>query len=156
MAHITVAEERYQFTPELKKKVYYLLGAGIVLFIVGLVLAMSGGGHDDAGGHAAVSASQEMVASLQDHASAPHAEAGEHHGSSLWLKRMWASLWTNNMYFVGIAIIGLFFVAIQYAAQAGWSAGILRIPLAMAQWLPIAGILTLVLWFLASGDLFHW
>lgn len=158
MAHITVEDERYQFTPQLKKKVYYLLGAGIVLFILGLVLAMTGGGHhEDAGGHAALSVSKEMVASLQDHASAPHAEdGGEHHGSSAWLKRTWAALWTNNMYFVGLAIIGLFFVAVQYAAQAGWSAGILRVPLAMAQWLPIAGILTLILWFLVRHDVFHW
>jgi hypothetical protein len=157
MAHITVAEERYQFTPQLKKKVYYLLGAGIALFILGLIIAMTGGGHEEGGHHGALSASQEMVASLQDHASAPHAEAGGgHHGSAVWLKRTWAALWTNNMYFVGLAIIGLFFVAVQYAAQAGWSAGILRVPLAMAQWLPIAGILTLILWFLIRHDVFHW
>lgn len=157
MAHITVAEERYNFTPELRRKVYYLLGAGVVCFVLGLVLAMTGGGHEEGGSHAAVTASQEMVASLQDHPSAQHAdEGGEHHGSSLWLKRTWATLWTNNMYFIGLAIIGLFFVAVQYAAQAGWSAGILRVPMAMAQWLPIAGILTLVLWFLVRHDLFHW
>ncbi|MDV3308319.1 MAG: quinol:cytochrome C oxidoreductase [Cyclobacteriaceae bacterium] len=156
MAHITVADEQYQFTPEVKKKVYYLLGAGVVLFIIGLALAMFGGSHDEAGSHAATTVSHEMVASLQDHAAAPHAEDGEHHGSSIWLKRTWAALWTNNMYFVGLAIIGLFFVAVQYASSAGWSAGILRVPLAMAQWLPIAGILTLVLWFLIRHDVFHW
>src|SRR5690606_32934362 len=157
MAHITVAEERYQFTPEHKKKIYIFLGAGVALFILGLILAMTGGGHEEGGHHGALSTSHEMVASLQDHASAPHAEeAGEHHGGAVWLKRTWAALWTNNMYFVGLAIIGLFFVAVQYAAQAGWSAGLLRVPLAMAQWLPIAGILTLVLWFLIRHDVFHW
>ncbi len=157
MAHITVAEERYQFTPELRRKIYYLLGAGVVLFILGVVLIMVGGGHEEGGSHASVSASQEMVASLQDHAAAPHAEAGgEHEGSPLWLKRTWASVWTNNMFFLGLGIIGLFFVAIQYASAAGWSAGILRIPLAMGQWLPIAGILTLVLYFIAGHTLFHW
>lgn len=157
MAHITVAEEQYNFTPELKKKVFYLLGAGILLFIIGLVLAMVSPAHEEGGGHAAAGASQELVASLQDDAAAAQGhEAAEHHGSAVWLKRTWATLWTNNMYFVGLGIIGLFFVAIQYAAQAGWSTGLLRVPLAMAHWIPIAGILTLVLWFLVRYDLFHW
>lgn len=157
MAHITVAEENYNFTPGTKKSLYYLLGAGVVVFILGLILAMTGAGHEEAGGHAAVDASQELVASLQHDAavSEGHGEAA-HEGSALWLKRTWATLWTNNMFFIGLAIIGLFFVAVQYAAQAGWSAGILRVPLAMAQWLPISGVLTLVLWFLVRHDLFHW
>lgn len=157
MAHITVTEEQYNFTPALKKQLYYLLGVGILLFVIGLVLAMTAGGHEAAGGHASAGASQELVASLQDGAAAVQGhEAAEHHGSAVWLKRTWATLWTNNMYFLGIAIIGLFFVTVQYASQAGWSAGMLRLPLAMGQWLPIAGILTLVLWFLARHDLFHW
>lgn len=157
MAHITVTEEQYNFTPALKKQLYYLLGAGILLFVIGLVLAMTSGGHEAAGGHASAGASHELVASLQDGAAAVQGhEAAEHHGSAVWLKRTWATLWTNNMYFLGIAIIGLFFVTVQYASQAGWSAGMLRLPLAMGQWLPIAGILTLVLWFLARHDLFHW
>src|SRR5690606_2119952 len=157
MAHITVAEEQYNFTPELKKKVFYLLGTGILLFIIGLVLAMVSPAHEEGGGHSDAGASQELVASLQDDAAAAQGhEATEHHGSAVWLKRTWATLWTNNMYFVGLGIIGLFFVAIQYAAQAGWSTGLLRVPLAMAHWIPIAGILTLVLWFLVRYDLFHW
>jgi hypothetical protein len=58
--------------------------------------------------------------------------------------------------FAGLGLIGLFFVAIQYASQAGWSTHINRIPLAMGQWIPVAGILSLVIWFVAKGDLFHW
>jgi hypothetical protein len=62
----------------------------------------------------------------------------------------------NNVFFTGLGIIGLFFVAIQYAAQAGWSSGLKRIPLAMGSWIPVAGVLMLGLWFLVKGDLFHW
>jgi hypothetical protein len=47
-------------------------------------------------------------------------------------------------------------VAIQFAAQAGWSAGVKRIGMAMGSWIPVAGILMLGLWFLVKGDLFHW
>jgi len=52
--------------------------------------------------------------------------------------------------------VGVFFFALQYAAQAGWSAGIKRIPLAFGSWLPIAGILMLVSFFVFGHDLFHW
>ena len=160
MAHqVEVREENYVFRPETKKKLVYLLVAGIVLFGLGVVFAMTGGGHDEHGGGHAQNASHEMVASVQQHeaASTEHnAAAGEHHGSPVWLKRIYTTLWMNNIFFVGAGIIGLFFVAIQYAAMAGWSVGVKRVGLAMGTWIPIGGILTLVLWFATSGDVFHW
>ena len=157
--HVEVIEEKFVFTPETKKKLVYLLVTGILLFVLGVVLAMNGGGHDEHGGGHASNASQEMVASVQQHeaASTGHeAAAEEHHGSPVWLKRVYTTLWMNNIFFVGAGIIGLFFVAIQYAAMAGWSVGVKRVGLAMGTWIPIAGILTLVLWFVTSGDVFHW
>jgi hypothetical protein len=162
MAHITVADEQYIFKPEARVKVYYLLGAGLLLFILGLVLSMTGVNHHEGSEHpySGVSASHELVATEQHDASVAEsqvpAEHGEHTGSPIWLKRVWTTLWMNNIYFIGIGLIGLFFVAIQYAAQAGWSAGLIRVPLAMAQWLAYAGILTLILWFLVRHDVFHW
>jgi hypothetical protein len=69
---------------------------------------------------------------------------------------LYADLWINNVYFTGIAVIGVFFFALQYAAQAGWSAGLKRIPEAFGYWLPFAGILMLAFFFIAGGDLFHW
>ena len=157
--HVEVIEEKFVFTPETKKKLVYLLVTGILLFVLGVVLAMTGGGHDEHGGGHASNASQEMVASVQQHEAASpghEAAAGEHHGSPVWLKRVYTTLWMNNIFFVGAGIIGLFFVAIQYAAMAGWSVGVKRVGLAMGTWIPIAGILTLVLWFVTGGDVFHW
>lgn len=152
-----VAEEHYIFSPGAKKNIYILLAVGVVLFIVGLIMAMSGGGHEAEGGHSSLGVSTALVASADEVAASDgHAAAGEHHGSAPWVKRLYTTLWANNMYFVGLGLIGLFFVAIQYAAAAGWSAGIVRIPLAMGHWIPIAGILTLVLWFVVKADVFHW
>lgn len=91
-----------------------------------------------------------------EHAAAGHNAAGEHHGSPTWLKRLFTTLWMHNIYFTGIGLIGLFFIAIQYAAQAGWSVGVKRVALAMGSWIPVAGILTLVLYFIVSKDIFHW
>lgn len=159
MAHQTVADEQFEFNASARKKLFILLGAGIVLMILGLIFAMnSEGGEGHGAGHASLH-SQELVASIDQHSSTDgHAAGaeGEHHGSPTWLKRLYTSLWMNNIFFVGLGIIGLFFIAIHYASQAGWSSGILRIPLAMGSWLPIAGILTIVLWFITSHDVFHW
>jgi hypothetical protein len=158
-AEVHIQEERYIFKPETKKKIIYLLLTGIVLFALGLFLAMNSGGHEAAGeGHASIE-TQNMMASIQHEAAAPteqNAEGGEHHENPTWLKRLYTTLWMNNVFFTGLGIIGLFFVAIQFAAQAGWSSGIKRIPLAMGSWIPVAGFLMLGLWFLVKGDLFHW
>jgi len=148
-----VADEQYIFKPETKRSIFILLGVGILLFVVGVFMAMNAGEHHAAEGHhASVEISKTLVASTE-----PAGEASaEHHETAIWLKKIYSSLWHNNVFFTGMGLIGLFFVAIQYAAQAGWSAPIKRIPLAMGQWIPISGILMLGLWFFVKGDVFHW
>ncbi|WP_236675814.1 quinol:cytochrome C oxidoreductase [Chryseolinea lacunae] len=123
----------------------------------------SGGGEEHGAGatehHAAVATSHDMVASAEHGAAASeghHAEGGEHHETTYWVKRLFTTLWMNNVYFTGLGLIGLFFVAIQYAAQAGWSVGVKRIALAMGTWIPFAGLLMLALWFITKHDVFHW
>lgn len=167
-AEVHIQEERYIFKPELKKKIFIFLLAGVLVFGLGLFLAMTSGGHEEGAEHgkkeehASVSETNKMTASLQHEqeeatAADEHKGAeGEHHESPTWLKRLYTTLWMNNVFFTGLGIIGLFFVAIQYAAQAGWSSGLKRIPLAMGSWIPVAGVLMLGLWFLVKGDLFHW
>jgi hypothetical protein len=160
MAHIAVSEEQYIFRPETRNKFLILLAVGVVLFILGLFLDMnSGGGHDQHGGEHGMIKTEQLTASAE--ATTPqepeHAEAsGEHHETAHWLKRLYTTLWMNNILFTGLGLIGLFFVAIQYAAQAGWSVGVLRVALSMGSWIPVAGILMLVLWFVSSHDIFHW
>src|SRR5690606_26706620 len=140
MAHVIIEDEQYIFRPETRNKLLIVLGVGVFLLIVGVLMAISGGAPEAGGGHAMVE-QQELVASTaQDHAVAQHAEShGEHSGPAYWLKRLYTSLWMNNVFFMGLGIIGLFFVAIHYAAQAGWSAGLVRVPLTMGNWIPIAG-----------------
>ena len=159
---MSITEERYSLTPGTTKRIFTTLAVGVILSILGVILSMNEDhGHGDT--HALNKENATLLAS-NAHAHASLADAGGeeghggdgHHGSAPWLKRVWANLWVNNIYFTGLAIIGLFFVAIQYAASAGWSAGMLRIPMAMGSWIPIAGILMVVSWFIAKGDLFHW
>lgn len=79
---------------------------------------------------------------------------GAHHFS--WIKRVWANLWLNSVFFAGIAVIGVFFVAIQYVAHAGWSANLIRIPLAFGNFLPIVFGIMLVVFIFGHHDIFHW
>jgi len=157
--HITVEAEQYTFKPETKRTLLILIGVGLLVFALGVVLAMNNGhGEHEAAGHASAEISQKLVASAESISSTePVAEAhGEHHESPTWLKRIYTSLWMNNIYFVGLGLVGLFFVCIQYAAQAGWSSGLQRVPFAMGRWIPIAGVLTIALWVFTGQELFHW
>lgn len=130
-----MTEERYEFTSTAKKRLIITLVVGLAVFALG-TLMISSGGHD---AHGAETAGAE----------------GGHHAFN-WMQRIWSNLWINNVFFAGLSIIGVFFVAIQYAAQAGWSAGIKRIPLAFGGWLPIAFVLMLVVYIFGGHDIFHW
>src|SRR5882757_3364527 len=48
-------------------------------------------------------------------------------------------------YFTCVCAAGVMFCAIQYAAQAGWSASLLRIPQAFGKVLPVAGLILIVI-----------
>lgn len=147
-----MAEEQFQFTAKAKKTLSILAVVGIVLLILGIFSASSNS-HADEAGHA----DTEQVAEShgeEAHAGEEHA-AEEGHGYH-WSKRIFANLWINNMYFVGLALLGVFFVAIQYVSQAGWSAALIRIPMSFGNWLPIGGILTLIIFLVGGHDIFHW
>ncbi len=170
-----MSEERFDFNPGIRKKIFIAAILGVVLIILGNIFQPKGHGeeHGDEGTHT------EQVADTGHEEAGDHDTEGDHdqgddhgaadaghgaeadghgggHGEKGWFSRLKADLWINNVYFVGLALIGLFFFAIQYAAQAGWSAYIIRVPLSMAHWLPYAGVLMIVLFFLVKGDIFHW
>ena len=131
MAHVTNynLDQKFDFTAALKKSIFIMGAIGAVLLIAGVLIAMFGGpGHGE--------------------------EAGAH--AFHWSKRFFANLWVNNVFFAGIAIIGVFFFAIQYAAQAGWSVPLLRVFLSFGSWLPYAAGLLLITFFIAGYDIFHW
>jgi len=150
-------DEQYTFTTTAKKRLAILAISGIVLIIIGLFIAISGDENGSGDEHGLSAVENKMLADADLNINSLTSENEEEgHGSPTWLKRLYTSIWINNIYFVGIALIGVFFVALQYAAQAGWSAGIKRIPEAFGYWLPIAGVLTVVMFFVAGHDIFHW
>jgi len=71
-------------------------------------------------------------------------------------QRMWATLLFTNFFFLGIALIGLFFVSVFNIGQAGWHANFKRIPEAMSTYIPLGALLMIpILWF-GHHDLYHW
>lgn len=72
-------------------------------------------------------------------------------------QRFWANVLLNQVLFTGIALGSLFFLALQYTVNVGWSVGLKRIPEAVSGFLPLGGIL--MLFFLFFGgiySLYHW
>ncbi|WP_437920964.1 quinol:cytochrome C oxidoreductase [Sphingobacterium sp. LRF_L2] len=63
----------------------------------------------------------------------------------IMVERTYANLLLMGYYFTCVCAAGAFFVALQMVTQSGWSAGLIRIPQAMAGVLPIAAILLLVI-----------
>ena len=148
-------DEKYVFTSKAKRNLLIILVAGVVFTAIGIMMNMGGGHETEAGQHASVAAADNLVASTEMVAS-DAAEGGDHHETATWLKRVYTSLWINNVYFVGLAVIGLFFFAIHHAASAYWSTAMIRVAMAMGNWLPIALVLMLGVFFIAGHDLFHW
>jgi hypothetical protein len=70
-------------------------------------------------------------------------------------QRGWANLLLNNVYFVSLSVGALLFLSIQRVTHSGWSAGFIRIPEAMAGYLPVAAILFLIMIF-GAHSLYHW
>jgi hypothetical protein len=154
-----MAKEIFEFTGALKKKLYIVAIVGFALLMIGGLL--SGGEHESEENASEMSTAEDVDHSTEA-GQEDHAEVGGHgeeasaeHGGG-WFKRVKIDLWINNVYFTGLALIGIFFFALQYVSQAGWSTYIIRIPLSMAQWLPYAFALMLVTFALFGHDIFHW
>jgi len=172
MAHHNISvnlDEKFDFSAGIKKKLFMLIGAGVLLLIIGVIMAMNSGHHGEE--HHATAVNTELRANASEHTDAVHETAAEHadvksgdvehheegaHHKPLWAVRLIKDLWQNNIFFAGIALIGIFFVAFNYVAWAGWSAGIVRIPSAFGNYLFVAAPLTIILFLVFGHDLFHW
>ena len=128
-------KDNFIFSSNIKKNLFYLFIVGLLLSVIGAFFVINGGN-----GHA-----EEL-----------HSIANESHSSFQWYHRLFSNLWINNMYFIGISVTAVFFVAIQYVAQAGWSAGIIRVPMSFGSWLPYGFVLLIITFAIGNHDIFHW
>ena len=68
-------------------------------------------------------------------------------GLSVDAKRTWTAFLINHFYFLSLAMGGLFIAAVQWLTSAMWSAPVRRISESFVAYLPIAAVLTIVLYF---------
>jgi hypothetical protein len=185
-SHFTPAnvEEHFEFTAAARKKTLISLLVGLVMLAIGIFFLANGigEGHETVAGtheatshvaaghlaeatkdvsHEAAKQTKEAVATVTHEAENVKAEVHETsaavgHHEYHWTKRLWANLWLNSVFFTGIAIVGMFFVSLQYLAKAGWSSAIKRIPEAFPAFLPYVGVLMLIIFLVGGHDLFHW
>jgi len=74
-------------------------------------------------------------------------------------ERLWANLLVNGFFFFAIALGALFFLALQYATESGWSMALKRIFEAVMMYLPVGATILCIIF--ASGTfqvhgLYHW
>ncbi|GGH05823.1 quinol:cytochrome C oxidoreductase [Sphingobacterium alkalisoli] len=75
----------------------------------------------------------------------------------IMVERTYANLLLMGYYFTCVCAAGAFFVALQLVTQSGWSAGLIRIPQAMASILPIASVILFIIIALglSTHNLYH-
>jgi hypothetical protein len=154
-------DEKFSFTGKAKSKVITLIIVGAVLAVLGYILLQVDGGHSTHGAEHITPVVEKTIehseAVMTEHTvTTEHEAKAEHHGKPAWAKRIIKDIWQNNVFFGGIALIGVFFLSFNYVAYAGWSALIKRVPEAFGYYLPVFAILTLLLIAVFGHDIFHW
>ena len=60
-------------------------------------------------------------------------------------QRPWSSLLICTLFFLMISVAATLWWALQYVAQAGWSALLLRVPMAISSFIPYGALLIFIL-----------
>lgn len=152
--HVKVVD-KFEFAGSARKLTLGLIGVGLVLFVLGIFLAMNAGdGHAADHGHHGSLAPATQTVTL---ASAGGEHGGAHHGPlGGWLGRVWSNILLNGVYFLGVAILALFFIAYNYVSESGWYAFFKRLPESMAHFIFIAFPILIVTFFLGKDYLYFW
>jgi hypothetical protein len=70
--------------------------------------------------------------------------------------RAWQAYLTSLFYFVSLAAVGLFYVAIQFLTKAGWSVLVRRVFESFTAYLPLGAMLTFVFALFGGSTLYTW
>ena len=150
----------FEFTGKAKTLAYILILVGVIAWVAGYMLNGSSASHHDEGHNT------EMVAAHDTHGEAEHADhaEGSHahddadhaaHEMHQINNRPWSALLVNSFFFMALGLGALFFLAVQYAASVGWSAGLTRLMEAVALFMPIPLLVIIVLFVLGHFHVHH-
>ncbi len=155
---IEIKEEHFVFGDKLKKFSFMLIGIGLLLTIIG-IFSIPHHDHSAEGDnhhHASVHTHVDHWGDHQVNNPAPPPTPEDPGLEKPWYSRITANLLVNSYFFLLIGVCSLFFVALQYLANAGWSSAIKRIPEAMSTFIPVAAIVMIVVLVLSKDHLYHW
>jgi hypothetical protein len=138
-------DESFDFSPELRKKLIISAIIGIVMVALGAFLINN---HWSIGVWDAGHGAEHAVGG--EH-------GGEHHGATLF-SRIIANIWMNSVYFLGISVVGVFFLSYNYVAKAGWYTSFKRVPEAFPSFIIVPAIIMLALFLIPDTRhiIFHW
>mgnify|MGYP001585118895 FL=1 len=101
---------------------------------------------------------EDAHAAEEAHPASGHGEeahVSDHNGPT-WMTRVWANLLLNSYYFWLFAVGALFFIAVNYVANAGWAVMLKRIMEAQTAYLGIGSIILFAVIILGRHELYHW
>jgi len=175
---IEIAQEQFTVPAKAKRFAIGLTVIGLILAGIGIATIDRTGSHGH--GHETSSTKHEHAATVaaggeiaaNEHAAASHETATEHHGNvenenfgpraefhtqnKPWTTRIWSNVLIVGYLLFMVSLAALFFVAVQYIANAGWSAAIKRVPEAISTFFPVGFALAFIAILVAKSDLYHW
>jgi len=175
---IEITQEQFTVPAKAKRFAIAITILGLILAGIGIATIDRNGSRGHSHETAATKHEQAEPAAkgseiaMNEHASDSHEEATEHNGSvenesfgpraSFHTQnKPWTTLIWSNILIVGyllfmVSLAAMFFVAVQYIANASWSAAIKRVPEAISTFFPVGFALAFIAILVAKNDLYHW
>lgn len=164
---IHIHQENYKFTGKAKTLSLALLVIGIVLTVVGIFTLPKTESHHNEASVAESAAHENHEATAHEHPGININGVDVGHSDQVLYPvmdehqkpastRVFVSLLINGYFLLLIGICGLFFFALQYISNAGWSTVILRIPQAISTITPIGAAIVLLVFILDGQNIYHW
>jgi hypothetical protein len=102
--------------------------------------------------------SEKEIYEAQDVNDVVHATIHALHAKS---QRPWSSLLVAAIFFLGVSLLSVFFLALQYVAEVGWSVVLKRVLMAVGTFLPYVAVVIFIIILTAGFHLFgnhtyHW
>lgn len=167
--HIEIKQEQFTVPSKGKNFAFGAMAIGLILTVIGIFTLPSSNDHHadkkaptkteanaNAGHTEGHDAKHASVEAHGDSHAAASAESHEDHHEKPWYLRILLNVFINGYLLLLISLAALFFVALQYIANAGWSVLIKRIPEAMYTFIPVAFIIVMVVLVFAKNDMYHW
>ena len=159
-----IRDEKFEFTTKSRIIVTVVFIVGLILAAIGAMNVKNNWDHAPKDAHASQveapatheGGHAEAATTKDAHAKDEHAGGGAHHHEKSWITRVWANFVMNSYYFMLFSIGALFFIAVNYAANAGWSTLLKRVAEAVSGYLPVAFITIGAVVLFGKGEIYHW